>query len=268
VPTIRTKGKCVHCLRLSSTITHDHGLPDSWYPDSTPANVQRWTAPSCTECNRALGRLERDLLVRVVLCIDPKKEAVSGLAVKVLRSLGRHTEGLSPEERAHRDRLGAKLKAELLARSNVSAQSIIPGLGPHEGSPWLVPIPWAGLSILAEKIARVSEHRVKGRFVETPYGVRTSVDQSGGVIPKPLVPFATFFDFGPGFRIARLFSIEDPLIVRYWISIWGSLHLRVYIDLEDELRIKDGSHSRVTGLSPENIRAMSISSYLRNMSNG
>jgi hypothetical protein len=253
-------------LRLSNTITHDHGLPDSWYPDSTPASVQRWTAPSCAQCNRELGRLERDLLIRVILCIDPKKKAVSGLAAKVLRSLGRHVENLSLKEKVHRDRLGAKLKAELLPRADVSKELVIPGLGPHEGSPWLVPIPWAGLSILATKIARVSEHRVKGRFVESPYGVRTSVDESGGVLPEPLVPFATFYDFGPGFRIARLSLIENPLIVRYWISIWGSLHLRVYIDLEDVLRIQDGSRSRVSGLPPESIRGMRIPSYLRNMS--
>jgi hypothetical protein len=139
-------------------------------------------------------------------------------------------------------------------------------LGPHENSPLVVPIPWAGLSILAEIIARVSEHKLGGRFVESPYGVRTSVDESSGVPPKPLVPFVTFFDFGPGFRIARLSPIEDPLIVRYCISIWGSLHLRVYIDLEDELRIQDGSHLRVNGLTPESIRGMRISSYLRNMS--
>lgn len=265
VPAIRTKGKCVHCLRLSSTITHDHGLPDSWYPDSTPASVQRWTAPSCAKCNGELGRLERDLLIRLVLCIDPKKEAVSGLAAKVLRSLGRHAEGLSQEEKLHRDRSGAKLKAELLPRADVSPEFVIPGLGPHENSPWLVPIPWAGLSILAEKIARVSEYRVKGRFVERPYGVRTSVDESSGVMPPLLVPFVTSFDFGPGFRIARVSPIEDPLIVRYWISIWGSLHLRVCIDRENELRTHDGSHSRVRGLPPESIRGMSISSYLRDI---
>ena len=200
------------------------------------------------------------------MCIDPKKEAVSGLAAKVLRSLGRQAQGLSLREKIHRDRLGAKLKAELLPRADVADGLVIPGLGPHESSPWVVPIPWAGLSILAEKIARVGEFRIKGRFVESPYGIRTSVDESGGSVPEPLVPFAAPFDFGPGFRIARLSPIEDPLIVRYWISIWDSLHLRVYIDLEDDLRIRDASHSQVDGRPPGSIRGMKISSYLRKMS--
>src|ERR1035441_7983823 len=98
-------GRCVHCLRLSQPVTYDHGLPASWYPDTTPVNVQRWTAPSCRKCNSELGSLERDLLIRVVLCIDPKKEAVSGLASKVLRSLGLDADGVSETEKAHRNRL-------------------------------------------------------------------------------------------------------------------------------------------------------------------
>jgi hypothetical protein len=202
-----------------------------------------------------------------VLCIDPKKEAVSGLASKVLRSLGLDTDGLSERERTHRDRLRAKLKAELIPYGDVAGgPGAIPGLGPYENSPWAVPIPWASLSIIAEKIVRVCEHKIEGRFVESPYGVRTSVDSNGGVVPEPLAPFAKVFDFGPGFRVIRLSPIEDPLIVRYWISVWGTLHFRVYIDLLDELRALETEGSRVEGLAPESLRAMRISPYLRNMS--
>jgi len=256
-----------HCLRQNQTVTYDHGLPASWYPDSTPRNVQRWTAPSCQKCNSELGRLERDLLIRVVLCIDPKKEAVSGLASKVLRSLGLDADGLSETEKAHRERVRAKLRAELISHSDVAAgPGAIPGLGPYENSLWAVPIPWASLSIIAEKIARVCGHKIEARFVESPYGVGTAVDLAGGIVPEPLAPFSKFFDFGPGFKVTRLSPIEDPLIVRYWISIWDTLHLRIYIDLLDDLRAIGAETSGVTGLAPENLRAMRIPPYLRNMS--
>jgi len=261
-------GRCVHCLRLSESITADHGFPDSWYPDTTPDSVQRWTAPSCPKCNGELGRLERDLLIRVVLCIDPKKEAVSGLRSKVLRSLGFDADELSETEKTHRESLRAKLRAELIPYADVArGPGAIPGLGPHEDSPWAVPSPWASLSVVAEKIARVCEHRLERRLVESPYGVRTSIDSAGGVVPEPLLPFARVLDFGPGFRVTRLSPTEDPALVRYWISIWDSLHLRAYIDLEEELRRLDSECSRVEGLTPEEIRrAMRISPYLRNMS--
>ena len=258
----------MHCLRFSKSITSDHGFPDSWYPDTTPTRVQRWTAPSCPKCNGELGRLEKDLLIRVVLCIDPKKEAVSGLSSKVLRSLGFDADGLSEAEKSHRERLRVRLRSELIPYADVAGgPGAIPGLGPYENSPWAVPIPWASLSIVAEKIARVCEHKVEGRFVESPYGVRTSVDSTGGVVPEPLLPFARVIDFGPGFRVTRLSPIEDPRIVRYWISIWDTLHLRAYIDLEDELRRLDSERSRAEGLtSDENRSTMRISPYLRNMS--
>jgi len=263
-----TNERCVHCLRVSETITYDHGLPASWYPDTTPDNVQRWTAPSCQKCNGELGRLERDLLIRAVLCIDPKKKAISGLAPKVFRSLGLDAEGLSERDKLHRDRLRSKLKAELIPYPDIAGgPGAIPGLGPYENSPWAVPIPWASLSIVAEKMARVCEHKIRGRYVEGPYGVRISVDTAGGIVPAPLAPFAKVFDFGPGFKVTRLYPIEDPLIVRYWISIWDTLHLRAYIDLEEELRSLDVECSRVEGLMlGDDQRSMRISPYLRNMS--
>lgn len=239
----------------------------SWYPDSTPSTVQRWTAPSCWKCNHELGRLEKDMLIRIVLCVDPRKEAVSGLAARVLRSLGLRATGLSRDERAYRDRLVARLRAELLPTAEVALETVIPGLGPYENSPWMVPIPWASLSIITEKIVRVCEHKINRRFVEGPYGVRTAVDSAGGGLPAPLKPFATVFDFGPGLKVTRLSPIEDPLIVRYWMSIWGALHLRAYVDIEEHLRGIDAVSSRADGVIPqEDSRVMRISPYLRNMS--
>lgn len=262
-----SNGRCVHCLRSFKFVTADHGLPASWYPDTTPNCVQRWTAPSCTKCNGELGRAERDLLVRLVLCIDPRKSAVSGVRSRVLRSLGLDTDGLPEPEKTLRDGLRAKLRAELIPYAEVSGRvGAIPGLGPYENAPWAVPIPWASLSIIAEKIARVCEHKLKSRFVESPYGIRTSVGSTGEV-PAPLAPFATVYDFGPGFRISRLSPIEDPLMVRYWISIWDTIHLRTFIDIEDELRLLDKESLRVEGLGPKEIRSsMQIPSYLRSLS--
>lgn len=255
--------KCVHCLRVCESLTSDHALPQSWYPDTTPQTVQRWTAPSCPRCNSELGRLEKDLFIRTVLCIDPRKEGVSGLGARALRSLGIDARGVSESEKAYRDRLGSKIRTELMPYEDLAkGRGAIPGLGPHENSPWGVPIPWAGLSILATKIARVCEHKLKHRFLEVPYGIRTSVSDDG-IVPEFLAPFVEVFDFGPGFRIARISPIEDRLNVRYWISIWGSIHLRAIIDLEDDLRRMDSGTSSVEGITLQN--AMQISSYLRSL---
>lgn len=259
--------RCVHCLRQSEFITADHVFPNSWYPDTTPSSVQRWTAPSCPECNRELGQLENDLLIRLVLCIDPKSEAASGLASKALRSLGLDTDELPEKEKAHRDKLRAKIRSELMPYADLADKpGAIPGLGPHEdqSAQWAIRIPWAGLSIMAEKIARGCEYKLSGRLVEIPYGIRTFISGSD-VVPEPYASSAEFFDFGPGCNIRRVFATEDANVVLYWISIWGTLYLDARIDLEDELHKAEQRFSRVEGIAPQEDRGtMRVSPYLRN----
>jgi hypothetical protein len=262
-----SNGRCVHCLRLTDSITADHVFPSSWYPDTTPATVQRWTVPCCSECNRELGKLERDLLIRLVLCVNPKSESASGLASKALRSLGLDADGLSEREKAHRARLGDKIRSELMPKADVAGKpGKIPGLGPPEGEDvqWAIPIPWAGLAIIAEKIVRGCEYKLKGRFLEAPYGVRIFVSPSD-FVPQPYAAASEVFDFGPGCNVRRVFAREDPNVVLYWISIWNTLRFNVKIDLEDDLMKADQRSSRVQGMAAEENRgAMQISASLRN----
>jgi hypothetical protein len=258
--------RCVHCLRVTESLTADHVFPTSWYPDTTSPTVQRWTVPSCPECNHALGQLEKDLLIRLVLCIDPKSDAVSGLASKALRSLGVDAEGLSETERSYRDKLKTKIRSELMAYADVAEKpGAIPGLGSQDRQPteWAIPIPWAGLSIIAEKIARGCEYKLRDRFVENPYGIRTFVNSSD-FMPLPLALHARTVNFGPGCNVRQVVAVEDPGVVRYWISVWNSLHLHIRIDLEGLLQNADKKLATVDGFAPRDVpRAMQIPSYLR-----
>jgi len=64
--------RCVHCLNPfpPDEITTDHVIPDSWYP-ATITLKDRPTLPSCRRRNERLGNIERALLVRLGLCLDP-----------------------------------------------------------------------------------------------------------------------------------------------------------------------------------------------------
>jgi 5-methylcytosine-specific restriction endonuclease McrA len=92
--------RCVHCLRETDATTKDHVFPSSWYPDSTPETVQRWTVPSCTDCNTFLGKLETDLLVRLALCLEPASASAAGISSKALRSLGLDVDDLNAADNA------------------------------------------------------------------------------------------------------------------------------------------------------------------------
>ncbi len=106
------KKRCVHCPSDSETM--DHVFPRSWYPDTTPDDVQRWTVPSCFKCNNELSRIERNLLISLGLCLDPHLPGASGIGERALRSLGIDAEGISEEEKAHRDKSRAKLQSKLM----------------------------------------------------------------------------------------------------------------------------------------------------------
>ena len=80
-------GKCVHCLKDAEERNSDHVFPESWYPDSTPPNVEKWQIPSCIPCNTDYGKLEQDFLLKVGLCLDPFEPASASIVQKSLRSL-------------------------------------------------------------------------------------------------------------------------------------------------------------------------------------
>lgn len=260
------KGRCVHCLRFTDDITDDHVFPDSWYPESTPATVQRWTVPCCRPCNKYLGAMETDLLVRLGLCLDPESEAAKGIPEKALRSLGIDAGELTPEEREHREKRRLKLKAEfILVTAGEQLPGAIPGLAQEPSTAEsVVPIPWAALSIIAEKIARGCEYKVKGKkFVEPPYAVRTRVSEPEIIEPQ-FLSGGKVIDFGPGCRIIRIFATEDENVVQYRILVWGELCFYVYLDREDCFRSEfDPKIKPVEGMSPEDRKGMRIPPYLR-----
>ena len=261
--------RCIHCCRPTESPEGDHVFPDSWYPDSTPPTVQRWTAPSCPVCNRKFGQLEKDLLVRMVLCLDPKGAPTSGLAEKVFRSLGIDVNGLPEREKEAREKLRSQLKSEFVPYAEVADLPKIPGLGPSidEEPQHALFLPYAGLAMIAEKIARGCEYRYKNRrrYVEHPYGVRILVKGSGDV--PGIFADGEGLDFGPGCRVIRVWEPEiDPEAVCYWVSIWGALHMTVLIDLETNLLVVDKELKKSEGTLPPEDRAMQVPSYLRDFS--
>jgi hypothetical protein len=186
---------------------------------------------------------------------------------KVLRSLGLDADDLPEKEKAIRDKLRTKIRSEFIPQAEVAGlPGKIPGLGPldEESVGWALAIPWAGLSIIAEKIVRGCEYKLKARLIEPPYGIRTFVSESD-VVAEPYALAAAVFDFGPGCKIRRVFTTEDPKRVLYWISIWGTLQFRVRIDLEAELLKAEPMFRRCEGILPPENRGMLISAYLRNV---
>jgi hypothetical protein len=223
----RSDGRCVHCRGVAST--KDHVFPDSWYPESTPGNVQRWTVPCCEKCNRDLGLIEKEVFVRLGLCINPEKVAATGISKRVIRSFGIGAQDLDEDEA----RIRAALKKEVLKSakpySDEANPHLLPGIGPHPEAPaeqqFQIDIPADKLYEVARKIIRGCEYWFSnGRIVELPYQIEIFFAHQAHV-PDVVRMFSQFdsFHFGPGFRVRRGAAQDEPLSAIYEVVIWDTL---------------------------------------------
>jgi hypothetical protein len=239
--------KCVHCLTELRGKTKDHVFPSSWYPDNTPGEVQRWTVPSCVRCNGTLGKLEKEMFVRLALCADPAKVEASGLSKRAQRTLGIGVANLNPKEKAHRIALLKKVfaKAKLLKEYNEKIP-LLPGAGPHAGFPageqLTILISEEILRRVSEKIVRGCEYKLnQGAYVEEPLKVKIFfIHDRGSEDLTAFVEKLPATTLGPGFEVRRGQAPPEggEHIVIYRIVIWGTL--KIYASIDDERVIEKG----------------------------
>ncbi|GEM_PF-5392432 len=67
--------------------TREHVIPFSWYPDSTPTNVQRWTVPSHKKCNASYSLDEQYVFEKLATTVPPDLNAAKGIWDRVYRGL-------------------------------------------------------------------------------------------------------------------------------------------------------------------------------------
>jgi hypothetical protein len=230
----KSGGRCIHCRERLVEKTKDHVFPSSWYPDSTSRKVQRWTVPSCKRCNGEFGEMERELFVRLAICIDPRKVEATGISIRAIRSLGVGTMGLSQKERRHREALAQKVLGDVKAYSGDNQASVLPGMGPHPEFPLgqyvYMPLPGQMLHAVAKKIVRGSEYWLaNGRIIEPPYEIEVFFPRQ---VPQELLQALENFgpvQLGPGFRVRRAGAIDDSGVGMYQIVVWASLTIYAVI---------------------------------------
>jgi hypothetical protein len=225
----KSDGRRIHCGAVLATATRDHVFPHSWYPDSTPPNIQRWTAPSCAKCNHKFGAMEEMLFVRFAMCVDPRKQAASGVWNKARRALGIGVNDLSESEKRIRKALRDEILGKVKAYDRDAEPHVIPGFGPHAGFPMApqiqVEIPGAAVHEVAKKILRGCESWLgKGRIIDPPYELEVyMVTEAPVAILRHLRSGPDYL--GPGCRIRRAVPVDDPMSAVYEILIWDSWKL-------------------------------------------
>jgi hypothetical protein len=223
-------GQCVHCLRHSEKMTWDHVFPQAWYPATTPANLEKWKIPACLKCNNDYGKLERDLLIRLGLCVPPDAAAAAGVPAKVLRSLDPKA-AKSDRDRRIRAADRSRVLRELLPFGVPPAGGVLPGFGLQSESQYSdyagILIPAGSLERLGEKLIRGITYVHHGALLGAPYRVRVYVitDAAAGPMGRLIERHARVFDRGPGIAVFRSEAEDDPLVALYKVVVWGRLVL-------------------------------------------
>jgi len=219
-------GKCVHCTCSFDDLTWDHVFPESWYPETTPPNLEKWEIPACERCNQVYGQLENDLLIRFGLCLDPGDPKSLGIPEKAYRAID-SSYGKNSEDSRLREAKTTKLLGETFMGSEIPRKGLYPNFDRTHGLPSEQQI---GLLIKAESIARLTEKIVRGitfledgTFIEPPFTVNqyTLSDQRATPLISLLKTIGREYAREPGIVIIRATNQSNKVVALYAIEIWG-----------------------------------------------
>jgi tetratricopeptide (TPR) repeat protein len=227
--------RCVHCLELLKDETADHLVPRSWYPDDTPDSVQRWTVPSCSQCNKRLGEAEKAFMVTIALCDLGDNTEASDVRSRALRAIGIDATGLSERETRHRERYKRKILSRVVPYAAVKGRiPLLPGTKEFTQPPDdMEPVMLLTMEIVApvaEKIARGLEFKLTGRYIQPPLSIKTFIVPADKVHElDDVFDGSAELQFGPGCKILRAIPHDNEVIAMYRIVIWKTLLIDVAI---------------------------------------
>jgi hypothetical protein len=217
-------GKCVHCLKDVEERNSDHVFPESWYPDSTPPNVEKWQIPSCIPCNTDYGKLEQDFLLKVGLCLDPFEPASASIVQKSLRSLN-PAAGRDARDAQHRQVKRRKIIAEALQGDQIPDYGTFPGLGDR----WEIPGERMAVLIPKESFERITKKIVRGiYFIEDSLYIQPPYKIDFFALPEDGIPlwkdaldrFGSVYAREPGVVVRRAVAHDDHMSSLFEITFW------------------------------------------------
>jgi len=216
-------GQCVYCLECHDELTWDHILPRSWYPDTTPSDVEKWKVPCCVRCNSAYGRLEEDLLVRLGLCLNSEDFRCAGVPQAVMRSLTPKV-GRDEADSEIRARRRSKIKNQVVYVSDAS-RGILPGFGDSVGAAnaprAAVLLPKQELVRFGEKLLRGIVFRLSGKVIDHSQDIGVHFCEPGRVTyVNALLRHGDKHELGPGLSVVYAVAKDNDQAQIVRVTIW------------------------------------------------
>jgi len=239
-------GVCVHCCKEVDDRDEDHVFPRSWYPDTTPANIEKWTVPSCIPCNRTHGKVEERLLLNLGICLAPGAIASAGVSERALRSI-QPEHAKNPRDR----RLRAARRQKLLREITISDEppdGVLPNFGPQEGLVYdkyvSTRIHQDDLRILGRKIVRGMTYKLESARL-LPENDAIEIfhlhDQDFGDLLALFKAGERSIHRGPGFVVDRVVHADDAAKSLWFMTILGRLKIWSAVNVNDGIEAASGS---------------------------
>lgn len=227
-------GKCVHCLADPVERDWDHVFPQSWYPEETPENIEKWKVPSCIDCNSRYGRMESDLLSRLILSLDPEAPASRSVIDAAMRSM-RPSAGRNDKDRRHRAARRQRILDDTRQGADIPEGGRIPGMGERWGrapeDQIAVLVPADSLNKMAEKIVRGIFFVEDGKFIEPPYAIELCFleGEAERFWKTMLDKFGKTYERLPGIVVRRAVTPEDGISSIFEILLWQQFRMYAHV---------------------------------------
>lgn len=226
---------CVHCLGYFEDLTEDHIFPESWYPDSTPQNMEKWVVPACFACNNKLGRIEEETYKKLALCLNGNEIAASGVSEKANR-LYKPSFAKDERDKRRKEANVRKIIPDLLYTEKMP-MGLMNNCGPDKddhGKLLLVHISIPKLlDPFAKKVVRGLEFKFRNKLIDPSVRKITIIHPPVGIddmAPSEMLKLNNVLnisgakvDRGPGFVVRRAIDIYGTSL--YHITIWGKVEI-------------------------------------------
>lgn len=230
-------GYCVYCGDYYNILTWDHLIPSSWYPETTQKNLEKWKVPACRRCNSNYGKIEKDLLERIGLCLDPKDARAIGIPERALRALDPNY-AKNEKDRLRRKKKREKIQREALLHRKKPAYGIFPNFGKKfkTGS---ISIPMAEQSLreFGRKIIKGVGYLIFNKIIADNYFIEIYFVEDKNVIS--LINFiekhGKLYMRGPGIKVNFVPTSDSEINSLYRVEIWGQFRFHgVLLTIEDK----------------------------------
>lgn len=117
---------CTYCVQEvpMAECSSDHVVAESWYAKSADA-MERWKVRACTKCNHGFGKVERDVVTRLAMCLDPENAAYEDIIARAKRAMD-PAFGKNLRDAQSRLALKRKIIAEMAEIDDFNAPGVLP----------------------------------------------------------------------------------------------------------------------------------------------